>query len=237
MPNFIVESLKNRIMSKRKTSKSNLENKRVLFLEIGFIIAIAATFAAFEYKSYDDFSIDSVYFSNHQDEELMTPILLKKKEPIPKKPQSHMALNTVPDDEITEDFDPFDTSIDEDDPIDKWSPPEEIEDEIDELIPSYAASIQPEFPGGEPAMLQFLAENFKIPRIDVENGISGTIYVGFVVNKEGYIENVVILRSISNASDVEALRVVNMMPRWRPGQQSIRKVSVQLTLPIKVKLI
>ena len=148
-----------------------------------------------------------------------------------------MVINTVDNDEITDDIDPFDALDDEDDPVEIWSPPEEIEEVIDEIIPSYAASTQPEFPGGEPAMLQFLAENFKIPRIDVENGISGTIYVGFVVNKEGYIENVVILRSISDASDVEALRVVNMMPLWKPGQQSIRKVSVQLTLPIKVKLI
>lgn len=224
-------------MNKRKTTKSNLENKRVIFLEIGFIIAIAASFAAFEYKSYDDFSIETEYFSNYQEDEMITPILLKKEEVIPKKPQSHMVINTVDNDEFTEDLDPFDALDDENDPVTAWDPPSDDEDPIDEIIPSHAASVQPEFPGGIPAMQRFIAENFKIPRIDVENGVSGTIYVTFVVNKEGFIENAMIERSISEASDMEALRVVNMMPRWKPGQQSIRKVAVQYVMPIKVRLI
>lgn len=224
-------------MNKRKTTKSNLENKRTVFLEIGFIIALAAAFAALEYKSYDDFSIDSVYFSNHQEEELMTAILLQKEKPIPKKPQSHMVLNTVADDDIAEDFDPFDALDDEDDPVGDWDPPTLEEAPIDEIVPSHAVPIKPEFPGGEAAMLRFVAQNFKIPRIDVENGISGIIWVSFIINKEGHVEHAQIARGLSEASNAEALRVVNMMPPWSPGQQGIQKVSVQYNLPIKVKLI
>jgi len=223
-------------MSKRKTPKSNLENKRIIFLEIGFIIALAAAFAAFEYKSYDQILYLDHYIGIHEAEEEIAPILLKKKQVIPKKPKSFFALNEVTDDtEIDTEID-IDIFDDAESELEKWEPVENEEAPIDEVIPSHAASIQPEFPGGERARLKFIGENFNIPRIDVENGISGTIWLSFVVNKEGYIENAVILRGISNASDAEALRVVNMMPRWKPGQQSIRKVAVQFNMSIKVRL-
>lgn len=115
-------------------------------------------------------------------------------------------------------------------------PKKEEEDIDDEPLPLYAVSTEPKFPGGESAMIRFIAENFRLPMIDIEQENTGIIYVQFVIDKEGYVCDAEIVRSISPTSDTEALRVVNAMPQWSPAMQSIRKVAVTFVLPIHVRL-
>lgn len=223
-------------MNKRKSSSANLENKKTIFLEIGFVLALAAILFSFEYKSYDKIIYDRNFESNYHEDELVSPILLKKQEKIPEKPKSYIVLNTVPDDTETEDIDIFDAITDFDEPLDYWEPNEEIEPEIIEIIPYYSVEQKPVYPGGEAAMFAFVARNFKFPRIDLEQGIKGIIYVGFTISTEGLVENVQIKRGIAPASNAEALRVVKSMPKWEPGVQNIRKVAVDFVLPIKVSI-
>lgn len=223
-------------MNKRKSSSANLENKKTIFLETGFVLALAAVLFAFEYKSYDQIIYITEYKSNYQEEELISPIQLKKEEKIPEKPKSFMVLNIVPDDKVTDETDIFDPTIDFEEPMEPWIPTDDIEPEIIESIPDYSVEQKPVYPGGEDAMFAFVARNFKFPRIDLEQGIKGTIYVGFTISKEGLVENVHIKRGIATASNVEALRVVNAMPNWEPGVQNIRKVAVDFVLPIKVSI-
>ncbi|NOR88573.1 MAG: TonB family protein [Bacteroidales bacterium] len=223
-------------MSKRKTVSANLENKKNIFLEIGFIVALIFILVALEWKTYDKLIYGKDFKSNYKEAEILPPILLKKKEVIPKKPQSFMALNIIDDDmmdDIIDIIDPFD---DENTPLDDWIPPLINEDPIVEIIPYYKVEIKPEFPGGERAMLQFIANHFKVPREDLEMGLSGTIYVGFTIDDKGVVTNIKILRSISSASDIEAIRVVSIMPNWKPGRQVTKNVSVDFVLPIKVTL-
>lgn len=94
----------------------------------------------------------------------------------------------------------------------------------------------PEFKDGEKAMFRFLADNYKIPALARENGIEGTIYVAFVINKDGEVRDVTIKRGISGGCNEEAVRVVSMMPKWKPGRQNGKAVNVAFTLPIKVRL-
>lgn len=107
-----------------------------------------------------------------------------------------------------------------------------------EMNVSYKTEMMPEFPGGEQALFQFIAKNVKYPQVSLESGIMGTCFVTFVVEADGRVTDIKILRGVKNGADcdAEALRVVNQMPNWKPGIQFGRAVRVQFNLPIKFKL-
>jgi protein TonB len=111
---------------------------------------------------------------------------------------------------------------------------EEIETEDAEIF--MIVEQMPEFPGGQEKLHAFLAENIKYPESAKENGIQGTVYVTFIVRKDGRISGAKILRGIGADCDEEALRVVNKMPSWKPAKQRGKNVDVQFNLPIGFKL-
>ena len=94
----------------------------------------------------------------------------------------------------------------------------------------------PEFEGGLEAMYKYLAKNVKYPASARRMNIEGSVFVGFVVDADGRISEAAIIKGISADCDKEALRVVQSMPKWRPGKQSGRPVRVKYVLPIKYKL-
>jgi protein TonB len=94
----------------------------------------------------------------------------------------------------------------------------------------------PAFPGGEAALVKYLSDNIRYPARARENGISGSVFVTFIINKEGKVADAKILRGIGGGCDEEALRVVNAMPSWRPGKQRGEPVIVQYNLPIRFTL-
>ncbi len=96
--------------------------------------------------------------------------------------------------------------------------------------------VMPKYPGGKEAMYKFLGENIKYPQKAREEGISGTVYVQFVVEKDGHTTGFKILRGAEESLDNEALRVLKTMPKWEPGTQRGKPVRVQYNLPIKFKL-
>lgn len=222
-------------MNNRKTKSANLENKKNIFLELGFIISLILVFIALEWKSHHEIKYTSVYESNYHDDELISPLQIKKKEVVPKIPQSHLVLHIVPDD-LPDDLIDIDVSDLPNAPLGVWQVKKEDETPIDEHIPYYGVEKKPVFPGGEKALLQYVANHFKIPASDLAQGNGGTIYVGFTIDKQGFVVNVHILRPISDASSEEAIKVVSSMPRWEPGVQSTQKVMVDFILPIKMKL-
>ena len=95
---------------------------------------------------------------------------------------------------------------------------------------------EPTYPGGESALLEYLGNNIKYPAIARENGIEGTVYVEFIIAKDGSVTNVVAKRKVDGGCTEEALRVINAMPNWTPGRQEGKPVNVKYTLPIKFKL-
>lgn len=94
----------------------------------------------------------------------------------------------------------------------------------------------PAFPGGEIALMRFLSDNMKYPKVARESGIQGRVVVQFVVGSDGSICNAKVIRSIDPYLDKEALRVVSVMPRWKPGMQKGKPVSVQYTMPLMFRL-
>jgi protein TonB len=95
---------------------------------------------------------------------------------------------------------------------------------------------QPEFEGGYEAMMNFIRKNMRYPASARRMGVDGTVYVQFVVGKDGTINDVKTIRGISADCDKEAERVVNLMPKWKPGRQNGKSVFVRFVLPIRFKL-
>jgi protein TonB len=95
---------------------------------------------------------------------------------------------------------------------------------------------QAEYPGGLESMAKFLQKNVKYPAAARRMGIEGSVFVSFVVDKEGKISDPQVVKGISAECDKEAIRVVNLMPPWKPGKQNGRAVKSRFVLPIKFKL-
>ena len=94
----------------------------------------------------------------------------------------------------------------------------------------------PEFPGGNLAMNKFLAENIKYPQAAKSKGVQGVVYVAFIIEKDGSVSNVSVLRGVGSGCNEEAMRVVSSMPKWKPGEDKGKPVRVEFNLPIKFKL-
>ena len=94
----------------------------------------------------------------------------------------------------------------------------------------------PSFPGGQGALMAFLSSNIKYPVVAQENGVQGRVIVGFVVEKDGSISDVKVMRSVDPSLDREAQRVVKAMPKWKPGKQNGSAVRVKYTVPVVVRL-
>ena len=94
----------------------------------------------------------------------------------------------------------------------------------------------PEFPNGEQALRQYIANNVEYPDVAKQKGIQGKVYVTFVVSKDGSIANANIARGVDASLDAEALRVINGLPNWKPGKQRGKNVNVSYTVPINFRL-
>ncbi len=227
-------------MKKVKNRKRNSEGYKLIFFQVGMIFALLSVLYAFEYRSYGfKYEIDD--FGGRVDDtptEFIEPTKHDepKKEP-PKPPIVKINVDDLKDDFKPEDID-FDASDNQDTPVKDWEPylepePEIVEPDIVIKIPS----IMPEFVGGYGAMMEFLKSNIVYPEIAKKLNRAGTVYVKFIVEKDGSITNINILRGIGSGCDEEALRVVNLMPNWNPGLQNGRAVRVSFNLPIKFSLL
>ena len=95
------------------------------------------------------------------------------------------------------------------------------------------AEIQPEFEGGYTAMMTFISTNMRYPAAALRDGVSGIVYLSFIVNEDGVIQNPKVLRPLHPGLDAEAIRVVSLMPKWKPGIHQGKPVKVRFNLPVK----
>ena len=111
-----------------------------------------------------------------------------------------------------------------------------VEEKSDSKIVFTVVEHQPEFEGGEIALKKYFAENLYYPMQAFRKNIQGTVFLTFVVNSDGSISDVKLLRGIDPECDAEAIRCVEKMPKWIPGMQSGKAVNVQFNLPVKFNL-
>ena len=93
--------------------------------------------------------------------------------------------------------------------------------------------VQPQFPGGESARQEYIAKNIHYPDLARNNNIQGTVYVSFVVERNGSVSDIKIVKGIGSGCDKEVIRVVKKMPKWKPGIQRGKNVRVKINMPVK----
>ncbi|MEF8844908.1 MAG: energy transducer TonB [Bacteroidales bacterium] len=228
-------------MERKKSPKADLERKKGLFLEIGFIVTLGLVLLAFEWTSRPE---PTKGFQQETDEDIVqedVPITRQEqeKEPPPPPPSSTEQLNIVDDDvEIEDELRLEESEADEDTEvsIDAFAQEEEEESEEEKEI-FVVVEDMPEFKdGGINAFRKYVQENIKYPTVAAENGIEGTVFVQFVVDTDGGISNVTVTRGVDPSLNEEAMRVIRNAPKWEPGQQRGKPVRVQFTIPIVFKL-
>lgn len=223
-------------MEAKKTPKADLESKKRIFLQLGIVIALLGVLVAFEWKQYEraEFDLGTLEMDFIEEEDI--PITRQEQPPPPPPPEPSMELVIVDDDvEVEEDFfiDVEATVYTE---IQEFTPIVVVEEEIVEDVIFTVVEDQPGFPGGEEARIRYLTENLRYPQMAREAGIQGTVFVTFVVERDGSVTDVRVLRGIGGGCDEEAVRVVRNMPRWTPGRQRGQPVRVQFNMPIRFVL-
>lgn len=216
-------------MQVKKNPKVDLEKKRSLYLQIGFIIALLLVYAAFEYKNYDKSSYNLGDLNLDDLEEEIIPITKQEQKPPPPPPPPPEIIEIVEDEvEIEEELEIEDTESDEDEII-------EIEEEDDDEFFMVVENM-PEFPGGDLGLMKYIQKNVKYPPIAKEYNITGKVYVQFIVDKSGIVTNVKVVRGVDKNLDAEAVRVVKSLPKYKPGKQRGKPVRVMFTIPINFTL-
>lgn len=227
-------------MEVKKSPKADLENKRNVFLLMGLVIALGVILAAFEYKTSPKKAESLGQVEMQEIEEEIIPITREQQvqPPPPPPPAVVEVLNIVDDEvEIEDELQIEDTEVTEDMIIDVAPVVQTAkEEEADEAEVFFIVEDMPEFPGGELALRQFIANSIKYPVIAQENGIQGRVYVQFVVDADGSVSEPRIARGVDPSLDKEALRVVSMLPKWKPGMQRGKPVRVSYTVPINFQL-
>ncbi len=227
-------------MEIKKTPKANLENKKTMAILIGLVLALGIMFIAFEWskneiKVYED-AIQGEFV---EDEEMIEVTFRNETPPPPAPPTQETVLSDIIDiRENKEDIQTKDFNSEDDKnkkvviqaPI--AAPVEDPEENRIHVV----VERMPEFPGGEAAMNQFINRTIRYPVIAQENGIQGRVVVQFVVNTDGKIVDVEVVRGVEESLDQEAVRVVKAMPPWNPGRQGGKNVRVKYTLPIRFRI-
>lgn len=224
-------------MDPKKSPKADLENKRMLFIQIGLIVTLTIVLVAFEWKTYDRVLTDLGEREVVDIPEEMVEITRQDEPPPPPPPAPQTTQFTIVEDdvEIEDDF-IIDADVDLQTEIEAYIPPVFDEEEVVEEEIFIVVEDMPTFPGGDEARIRFLAENIRYPQMARESGIQGTVFVTFVVERDGSVTDVRVLRGIGGGCDEEAVRVIKSMPKWNPGKQRGRAVRVQFNMPIRFTL-
>lgn len=220
----------------KKAPKADLESKKTIFIEIGLVIALAAVLFAFEWKSYEKTEINLAAMVGDDTPEEMVEITQHEKPPPPPKPPTQTSIIEIVEDDVEiEDEIEIDVEADQETEVEEYIPEEQPEEEEEAQIFTVVESM-PGFPGGEAARIKYLNENIKYPQMARESGIQGRVFVTFVVEKDGKVTDVRVLRGIGGGCDEEAVRVIKNMPNWNAGKQRGKPVRVQFNMPILFKL-
>ena len=227
-------------MEVKKAPVADLEGKKTTWLLVGYISILAVLFIAFEWTKRDKIDTGEIIEAPMLTfEEEIIPITMQEKPVAPVPVEAKQISETI---EIVEDDAEIEETIiasDEDmgevveiQNIENVVVAEpEKEEEIFQVVEN-----MPEFPGGMAELMKYLQKNIKYPTISQENGVQGRVTLQFTVEKDGSVTKVKVLRGVDPSLDKEAVRVVSMSPKWKPGRQRDRAVPVTYTFPVIFQL-
>ena len=228
-------------MEMKKSEKASLENKKLLFLEIGLIVSLLIVYIALEWTSKE--TNTAVLEDNTEvliEEEIISTNMETPPPPpaAPKMPVLSDQIDIV-DDEIELDDDMF-MNLEDDASIGvEIMDYVEVEEEVveEEAIPFQLVEEKPSFQGGDANQFsKWVNSRLQYPEIAKENGVQGRVTLQFTVEKDGTVTKVKVLRGVDPSLDKEAVRVVSMSPKWKPGKQRDRAVPVTYTFPVIFQL-
>ncbi len=226
-------------MEVKKTKKADLEKQRGVFFQIGLLAAVGIVFVMFGWTSSEKDDEDLSKKNEVVIEEDVIPITRQNEPPPPppppEPPQVTEELEIVEDDKEVEEFEVIDNSlIEEKDEVELIIEEEETIDEDQVFV---IVEDMPSFQGkGKEGFRKWIARNMEYPELAREMGISGTVYVQFVVDQNGGVSDVQVVRGVDKSLDREALRVVTNSPKWNPGKQRGKPVKVKFVFPIRFVL-
>ena len=226
-------------METKKTPKASLENKRVLFAEVGLILALAAMIGIFSYSTTTRKAPTLQASTAPVEIEELVPITQETPPEPPKVPVIPIfseVLEIVGND-IDTDFVITCEDTDIEVPIYDYRKEVEETNVEEEEIPMVAVEQKPTFLGGEAKTFsRWVAQHLVYPEIAKETGLKGRVMVQFTIRKNGTVGNIKLLRSVDPILDKEAMRVVGESPRWEPGMQLGRAVNVTYQIPVFFEL-
>ena len=225
-------------MEIKKAPKVDLERKKGIFFEIGLVLALGILLYAFEWKTETKKTQDMQGSEVEQVEEEIIPVTTQNTPPPPPPPPAPKLtdlINIVDNDqdiddelEITDAEDEAENTV-----VDVTQFEDFGEEDTGEAQIFQVVETMPTFKGN---MNKWLKDNVKYPILAQENGISGRVFVAFVVEVDGSITDVKVARSVDPSLDKEAVRMVKAMPKWNPGKQRNKPVRVAFTVPINFTL-
>ncbi len=228
-------------MEIKKTPKADLENRRTLFTEIGLVVALLVVWGAFSYSTKEKAVASLGEDTQVVEVEDMVPITEETPPPPPEAPKIPVLSDQI--DIIEDDIKVDDNFMSlEDDAslgVEIMDYVEEVKEEVveEEAIPFQLVEEKPSFNGGDAnEFSKWVNSKLQYPEIAKENGVQGRVTLQFTVNPDGSVSNVKVLRGVDSSLDKEAVRVVSMSPKWKPGKQRDRAVKVTYTFPVIFQL-
>ncbi len=230
-------------MEIKKSPKADLERGKTLSVLMGFVVGLAVLFVGFEWSTRDVMVVqesDGVADIIAEEEvEITRPENTPPPPPPPPAPVVTEVLNVVEDDVELEQQDILSSEDNQQEAQTAvYTPPAVVEEEEEEAAQQIFTVVEemPEFPGGQGELLKYLGKSIRYPVIAQENGIQGRVVCAFVINRDGSIVDAEVLRGVDPSLDKEALRVINSMPKWKPGKQRGKPVRVKYTVPVVFRL-
>ena len=228
-------------MEIKKSPQASLENKRLLFAEIGLIIALLVVYAGFETSTRAQATASLIDDTKPLEEDDILSIPLDTPPPAPEVPLLPQLSDEIEivDDNVTVDID-FQSLEDNDIPVDikDYMTKEVIEEEVEEeTFFVFNVEEQPTFNGGDAnEFTKWVNTHIQYPQIAQEMSIQGKVTLQFTIEKDGSLQNVKVLSTPDESLSKEAVRVVSSSPKWKPGRQRDRAVKVTYTFPVVFKL-
>ena len=228
-------------MEIKKSEKANLENKKLLFIELGLVVSLGVTLLAFEWTSKETKVSTLEDTTEVVLEEEIIPITQDTPPPPPAAPKIPVLSDQIDivDDEIEIEDDMFMNLEDDANLGVEIMDYVEVEEEVveEEAIPFQLVEEKPSFQGGDANQFsKWVNQRLVYPEIAKENGVQGRVTLQFTVEKDGTVTKVKVLRGVDPSLDKEAVRVVSMSPKWKPGKQRDRAVPVTYTFPVIFQL-
>lgn len=228
-------------MEIKKTEKASLENKRLIFAEVGLIAALLVVLAGFESstRAKEVALLQGNTQIDNEDDILAIP--LDTPPPAPQSPALPMLSDEleIVEDDITVDLD-FQSLDDTDVPVDiqEYVRQEVVEEDVEEeTLPFVTVEQKPTFNGGDANdFAKWVNSRLVYPEMAKENGVEGRVVLQFTIGKDGRLQDVKVLNTPDESLAQEAVRVVSSSPKWEPGRQRDRAVKVSYTFPVIYRL-